>query len=57
MHTGNSFSLSFLKEHVDDAKYEYPVEYQQPDLTGKGICARALYDYQAGRSCRAQLSL
>ncbi|XP_061207818.1 drebrin-like protein isoform X1 [Neopsephotus bourkii] len=35
------------QEHVDDAKYEYPVEYQQPDLTGKGICARALYDYQA----------
>ncbi|NXD73005.1 DBNL protein, partial [Eolophus roseicapillus] len=35
------------QEHVDDAKYEYPVEYQQPDLTGKGLCARALYDYQA----------
>ncbi|NXK15164.1 DBNL protein, partial [Herpetotheres cachinnans] len=33
---------------VDDAKYDYPVEYQQPpDLTGKGLCARALYDYQA----------
>ncbi|NXX59253.1 DBNL protein, partial [Scopus umbretta] len=31
-----------------DAKYEYPAEYQQPpDLTGKGLCARALYDYQA----------
>ncbi|NXX48835.1 DBNL protein, partial [Tricholaema leucomelas] len=31
--------------HLDDA---YPVEYQQvPDLTGKGLCARALYDYQA----------
>ncbi|XP_037227524.1 drebrin-like protein isoform X2 [Falco biarmicus] len=34
--------------HVDDAKYDYAVEYQQPpDLTGKGLCARALYDYQA----------
>ncbi|NXF41431.1 DBNL protein, partial [Nyctibius bracteatus] len=33
---------------VDDAKYDYAVEYQQPpDLTGKGLCARALYDYQA----------
>lgn len=32
---------------MDGAKYEYPVEYQQPDLTGKGLCARALYDYQA----------
>ncbi|NXE30172.1 DBNL protein, partial [Ardeotis kori] len=32
------------QEHVDD----YSVEYQQPpDLTGKGLCARALYDYQA----------
>ncbi|NXN16622.1 DBNL protein, partial [Indicator maculatus] len=31
--------------HLDDA---YPVEYQQvPDLSGKGLCARALYDYQA----------
>uniref|UniRef100_A0A663EC81 SH3 domain-containing protein n=1 Tax=Aquila chrysaetos chrysaetos TaxID=223781 RepID=A0A663EC81_AQUCH len=36
------------QEQVDDAKYDYPVEYQQPpDLTGKGLCARALYDYQA----------
>ncbi|NXF55077.1 DBNL protein, partial [Oceanites oceanicus] len=36
------------QEQVDDAKYNYPVEYQQPpDLTGKGLCARALYDYQA----------
>ncbi|XP_040474145.1 drebrin-like protein isoform X2 [Falco naumanni] len=34
--------------HVDDAKYDYAAEYQQPpDLTGKGLCARALYDYQA----------
>ncbi|XP_049686685.1 drebrin-like protein isoform X2 [Accipiter gentilis] len=36
------------QEQVDGAKYDYPVEYQQPpDLTGKGLCARALYDYQA----------
>ncbi|NXE57641.1 DBNL protein, partial [Casuarius casuarius] len=35
------------QEQVDGAKYEYPAEYQQPDLTGKGLCARALYDYQA----------
>ncbi|NWI25648.1 DBNL protein, partial [Sula dactylatra] len=36
------------QDQVDDAKYDYPVEYQQPlDLTGKGLCARALYDYQA----------
>ncbi|NXS41809.1 DBNL protein, partial [Balaeniceps rex] len=36
------------QEQVDDAKYDYVVEYQQPpDLTGKGLCARALYDYQA----------
>ncbi|NXU22585.1 DBNL protein, partial [Thalassarche chlororhynchos] len=36
------------QEQVDDAKYDYPAEYQQPpDLTGKGLCARALYDYQA----------
>ncbi|NWS64112.1 DBNL protein, partial [Chunga burmeisteri] len=36
------------QEQVDNAKYDYPVEYQQPpDLTGKGLCARALYDYQA----------
>uniref|UniRef100_A0A8C0ED33 Drebrin like n=1 Tax=Bubo bubo TaxID=30461 RepID=A0A8C0ED33_BUBBB len=40
--------LFFLKDQVDDAKYDYAVEYQQPpDLTGKGLCARALYDYQA----------
>lgn len=46
--------LSFLKEQADDAKYDYSVEYQQPpDLTGKGLCARALYDYQAGKTCRA----
>lgn len=45
--------FSFLKEQVDGAKYDYPVEYQQPpDLTGKGLCARALYDYQAGKTCR-----
>ncbi|XP_054030900.1 drebrin-like protein [Dryobates pubescens] len=31
--------------HLDDA---YPVGYQEvPDLAGKGLCARALYDYQA----------
>ncbi|NXK00869.1 DBNL protein, partial [Corythaixoides concolor] len=36
------------EEQVDGAKYEYSVEYQQaPDLAGKGLCARALYDYQA----------
>ncbi|KAM6113193.1 drebrin-like protein, partial [Phoenicopterus ruber ruber] len=33
---------------VDGAKYDYSAEYQQPpDLAGKGLCARALYDYQA----------
>ncbi|NWR59725.1 DBNL protein, partial [Bucorvus abyssinicus] len=36
------------QEQVDGAKYDYAAEYQQPpDLTGKGLCARALYDYQA----------
>ncbi|NXW63689.1 DBNL protein, partial [Eurystomus gularis] len=36
------------QEQVDDATYDYAVEYQQaPDLAGKGLCARALYDYQA----------
>ncbi|XP_054036809.1 drebrin-like protein isoform X2 [Rissa tridactyla] len=36
------------QDQVDDAKYRYPVEYQlAPDLAGKGLCARALYDYQA----------
>ncbi|XP_075592549.1 drebrin-like protein isoform X2 [Balearica regulorum gibbericeps] len=36
------------QEQADDAKYDYAAEYQQPpDLTGKGLCARALYDYQA----------
>ncbi|NWH15599.1 DBNL protein, partial [Grus americana] len=36
------------QEQADDVKYDYTVEYQQPpDLTGKGLCARALYDYQA----------
>uniref|UniRef100_H0YZJ4 Drebrin like n=1 Tax=Taeniopygia guttata TaxID=59729 RepID=H0YZJ4_TAEGU len=36
------------QEQVDDAKYDYRVEYQEPlDLAGKGLCARALYDYQA----------
>ncbi|NXL53971.1 DBNL protein, partial [Podilymbus podiceps] len=36
------------QEQVDGAKYDYSAEYQQPpDLTGKGLCARALYDYQA----------
>ncbi|NXL39737.1 DBNL protein, partial [Glaucidium brasilianum] len=36
------------QDQVDGAKYDYAVEYQQPpDLTGKGLCARALYDYQA----------
>ncbi|NWT54414.1 DBNL protein, partial [Erythrocercus mccallii] len=36
------------QEPVDDTKYDYRVEYQEPlDLAGKGLCARALYDYQA----------
>ncbi|NXK42359.1 DBNL protein, partial [Piprites chloris] len=36
------------QERVDDAKYDYGVAYQEPlDLAGKGLCARALYDYQA----------
>ncbi|NXY25779.1 DBNL protein, partial [Atrichornis clamosus] len=35
-------------QEQDDAKYDYRVEYQEPpDLAGKGLCARALYDYQA----------
>ncbi|KAM6996278.1 drebrin-like protein isoform 1-T1 [Passerculus sandwichensis] len=36
------------EQAADDAKYDYRVEYQEPpDLAGKGLCARALYDYQA----------
>ncbi|NXY79371.1 DBNL protein, partial [Glareola pratincola] len=36
------------QDEVDNAKYRYLVEYQlAPDLAGKGLCARALYDYQA----------
>ncbi|XP_027560061.1 drebrin-like protein isoform X1 [Neopelma chrysocephalum] len=36
------------QEQVDDAKYDYGLQYQEPpDLAGKGLCARALYDYQA----------
>ncbi|XP_027590564.1 drebrin-like protein isoform X2 [Pipra filicauda] len=36
------------QERSDDAKYDYGLEYQEPpDLAGKGLCARALYDYQA----------
>ncbi|XP_059726476.1 drebrin-like protein isoform X3 [Haemorhous mexicanus] len=36
------------QEQADGAKYDYRVEYQEPpDLAGKGLCARALYDYQA----------
>ncbi|NWV30550.1 DBNL protein, partial [Grantiella picta] len=36
------------REQVDDVRYDYRVEYQDPpDLAGKGLCARALYDYQA----------
>ncbi|NXH47671.1 DBNL protein, partial [Dicaeum eximium] len=36
------------QEQAEDAKYDYRVEYQEPpDLAGKGLCARALYDYQA----------
>ncbi|NXW92147.1 DBNL protein, partial [Alopecoenas beccarii] len=34
------------QEQVDDAKYDYSVGYQA-ELAGKGLCARALYDYQA----------
>lgn len=46
--------LSFPKDQVDGAKYDYAAEYQQPpDLAGKGLCARALYDYQAGETRRA----
>uniref|UniRef100_A0A8C2TKC5 Drebrin like n=1 Tax=Coturnix japonica TaxID=93934 RepID=A0A8C2TKC5_COTJA len=36
------------QDHDDGAQYQYPAGYQQePDLAGKGLCARALYDYQA----------
>ncbi|XP_057898391.1 drebrin-like protein isoform X3 [Melospiza melodia melodia] len=36
------------QEQAADAKYDYREEYQEPpDLAGKGLCARALYDYQA----------
>ncbi|XP_069733581.1 drebrin-like protein isoform X2 [Phaenicophaeus curvirostris] len=35
------------QEQVDDAKYDYSEYQQTPDLTGRGLCARALYDYQA----------
>nr|XP_026654516.1 drebrin-like protein [Zonotrichia albicollis] len=36
------------QEPAANAKYDYRVEYQEPpDLAGKGLCARALYDYQA----------
>ncbi|XP_053944938.1 drebrin-like protein isoform X2 [Cuculus canorus] len=35
------------QEQVDNAKYNYSEYQQTPDLTGKGLCARALYDYQA----------
>uniref|UniRef100_A0A7M4F2D3 Drebrin like n=1 Tax=Crocodylus porosus TaxID=8502 RepID=A0A7M4F2D3_CROPO len=36
------------QEQVDGAKYDYSAQYHQTqDLEGKGICARALYDYQA----------
>ncbi|XP_065507624.1 drebrin-like protein [Caloenas nicobarica] len=34
------------QERVDDAKYDYSAGYQA-ELAGKGLCARALYDYQA----------
>lgn len=37
------------QDHDDGAQYQYPGGYQQePELAGKGLCARALYDYQAG---------
>ncbi|XP_021230662.1 drebrin-like protein [Numida meleagris] len=36
------------QDHADGAQYQYPGGYQQePELAGKGLCARALYDYQA----------
>uniref|UniRef100_A0A669Q2L5 Drebrin like n=1 Tax=Phasianus colchicus TaxID=9054 RepID=A0A669Q2L5_PHACC len=36
------------QDHDDGAQYQYPGGYQQdPELAGKGLCARALYDYQA----------
>ncbi|XP_044293486.1 drebrin-like protein isoform X2 [Varanus komodoensis] len=36
------------EEQPEDTKYEYTENYQQnPNLEGKGLCARALYDYQA----------
>ncbi|XP_062995300.1 drebrin-like protein isoform X2 [Elgaria multicarinata webbii] len=36
------------KEQADDTKYDYDDSYQQsPNMEGKGLCARALYDYQA----------
>ncbi|XP_048784090.1 drebrin-like protein [Lagopus muta] len=36
------------QDHDDGAQYQYPAGYQQePELAGKGLCARALYDYQA----------
>uniref|UniRef100_A0A6I8NGL0 Drebrin like n=1 Tax=Ornithorhynchus anatinus TaxID=9258 RepID=A0A6I8NGL0_ORNAN len=32
----------------EDAGYDYPEHYKpEPELVGKGLCARALYDYQA----------
>nr|XP_021138953.1 drebrin-like protein isoform X3 [Columba livia] len=34
------------QEQVGDAKYDYSGGYQA-ELAGKGLCARALYDYQA----------
>ncbi|XP_061448485.1 drebrin-like protein isoform X5 [Rhineura floridana] len=36
------------EEQPEDTKYDYADNYQQnPNLEGKGLCARALYDYQA----------
>lgn len=36
------------QEQVEDSKYEYVDTYPQNlNLEGKGLCARALYDYQA----------
>uniref|UniRef100_A0A8C9FGE0 Drebrin like n=1 Tax=Pavo cristatus TaxID=9049 RepID=A0A8C9FGE0_PAVCR len=36
------------QDHNDGAQYQYLSGYQQePELAGKGLCARALYDYQA----------
>uniref|UniRef100_A0A8D0HEZ8 Drebrin like n=1 Tax=Sphenodon punctatus TaxID=8508 RepID=A0A8D0HEZ8_SPHPU len=36
------------QEPLEDPKYDYAVQYEKNlNLEGKGLCARALYDYQA----------